>query len=93
MITLRIRLNPGSSRVGCWRDMQHGLVCAVREQPVDGKANKALVVLLSELLDLPKSAITIISGFTTRYKTVTIATKHSSEAVLEQLCGGADATV
>lgn len=93
MITLRIRLNPGSSRASCWRDAQHGIVCAVREQPVDGKANKALIALLSELLGTPKSSIDIVGGFTTRYKTVVIATNRTKEAIEQQLCGDGDATV
>jgi len=73
--------------------MQHGIVCAVREEPIDGKANKALIVLLSDLLGIPKSSIDMVSGFTTRYKAVVIATSRSKESIEEQLCGGADATV
>lgn len=39
---------------------------------VDGKANKALVVFLSEYYNTNKSNITIIKGLKIRYKTIII---------------------
>jgi uncharacterized protein (TIGR00251 family) len=41
--------------------------------PVEGAANAALVALLAEHLRLPKSAVTISAGATSRHKTVRIA--------------------
>lgn len=38
--------------------------------PVDGKANAALCAFLAELLGLPKSAVSIRSGHTSRDKVV-----------------------
>ncbi len=38
--------------------------------PVDGKANLALIAFLSDELQLPKNAIVIKSGFTSREKRV-----------------------
>jgi len=40
--------------------------------PEDGKANKAVIQLLSKELGIPKSALTITQGATTRDKTITI---------------------
>lgn len=40
--------------------------------PEDGKANKAVIKLLAETLDLPKSAFTITRGLTSRDKTIQI---------------------
>lgn len=40
--------------------------------PVEGKANKALINFLSDILDLPKSRIEIVAGETGRDKIVSI---------------------
>lgn len=40
--------------------------------PTDGKANTALLKLLAKEWDVPKSALLIVSGEKSRYKTVTI---------------------
>jgi uncharacterized protein len=41
--------------------------------PVEGAANEALIALLAEQLDLPKRAISIMRGATSRQKTVEIS--------------------
>jgi len=40
--------------------------------PVEGKANKALIEFLSDVLDMPKSKIEIVAGETGRDKIVSI---------------------
>jgi uncharacterized protein YggU (UPF0235/DUF167 family) len=40
--------------------------------PEDGKANKALILLLADTLRLPKSSISIVSGETARKKILRI---------------------
>ena len=44
----------------------------VQAPPVDGKANEAVVRLLAERFDVPKSRITLVSGETSRLKTFEI---------------------
>ena len=41
--------------------------------PEDGKANKAVVALLAKSLGLPKSAVTLVRGETSRTKVFRIA--------------------
>ena len=52
----------------------HGTALKVRlhAPPVDGAANDALVALLAERLELPARAIRIVTGATSRAKTVEI---------------------
>ncbi|CAN5656270.1 DUF167 domain-containing protein [soil metagenome] len=45
----------------------------VRPAPVDGAANDALIRLLAEELDVPRSSVSIESGATGRRKRVSIA--------------------
>jgi uncharacterized protein (TIGR00251 family) len=40
--------------------------------PEDGKANKALVAFLAETLQLPRSAVTLVSGGASREKRVRV---------------------
>ena len=63
----------------------HGgaLKVAVAAPPERGKANRAVVELLAEAIGLSASAITIVSGETSKDKVVEVAS--SQEAVREAL--------
>lgn len=45
---------------------------AVKEPPVGGKANEAIIKALSEYFKIPKSQVRIISGHTSRQKVVNV---------------------
>lgn len=47
--------------------------CSIRAPPVEGKANKAIIALVSAVLDIPKSSVTIVSGQTSSVKRVCIS--------------------
>lgn len=42
----------------------------IPDQPVDGKANVALIKVLSKYFELPKSSVVILKGEKTRHKVV-----------------------
>ena len=46
------------------------LKARVRAVPEDGKANAALLKLLAETIGVPKSAVTLVAGHTSRMKTL-----------------------
>ena len=52
----------------------HGTALKVRLQapPVDGAANEALVELIAGALDVPRRAVRVIAGATSRAKTIEI---------------------
>lgn len=52
-------------------DENHFIV-AVKEPPVDGKANEAIVRVLSEYFKIPKAQVRIISGQKSRQKIIEI---------------------
>jgi uncharacterized protein len=69
---IAVRVIPRSSRNSLeWE--QSILKARLTAPPVDGAANEALVALLAERLDVPKRAIQIVRGATSRQKTVKIA--------------------
>lgn len=54
--------------------------------PVDGAANAALVALLAERLKVPRRAVTIVRGATSRQKIIDIA--DITEAEVQQRLNG-----
>jgi uncharacterized protein len=77
-IRFEVRLTPNAGRdeitgIGEDADGKPHLKVRVTAIPEKGKANKALIALLSKSLKVPKGAIAIVSGETSRVKTVEIA--------------------
>ena len=66
--TLKVRVNPRSSRnqVTGWQDGV--LSIKLTAPPVEGAANKACIEFLADQLGVKKSQITLISGQTSREK-------------------------
>ncbi len=69
---LIVRVQPGAARSRVVRFEDGALHLRVAAPPVKGKANRELVDFLSRLLDLPRSAITIDKGLTSRRKTLAV---------------------
>lgn len=68
---LRLRVIPGA-RVEKLGIENETLKIWIRAAPEDGKANKAVIALLTQRLKLPNNAATIISGQTSRDKRIKI---------------------
>ncbi|MBB4065245.1 DUF167 family protein [Gellertiella hungarica] len=76
-LRLSVRLTPSGGRdafdgVEVAADGTLWLKARVSQPPEGGKANKALIALLSKTFRLPKSAITLMSGETARKKILRI---------------------
>jgi hypothetical protein len=73
-VRVDLRVTPRSSRsqVGVVREGR--LTVRVTAPPVDHAANEAVVELLARVLGIPKRRISVVSGQTSRSKTVEIAT-------------------
>ena len=59
----------------------------ITAQPIENKANKAVIEFLSKYLKIPKTGIEIIRGETSKDKTILIKTKDESKikSITEQL--------
>lgn len=70
---LSIRVTPKASanRIAVTEDGKH-LRVYVTTVPEDGKANAAVIKLLAKALGLPKSALHIVSGETSRDKVIAV---------------------
>lgn len=84
MAELHCRITPNAKQdeVLGWEtdaDGREVLRLKIKAPPVDGKANKHLVSLLSKLLGVPKSQIEIARGEKSRIKTLSLATLDNAE--------------
>lgn len=68
-----VAVKPGSKKGPLVEDDgQGGLTVYVRQRAVDGKANEAVVAVLAEHFDVPKSRIVIVRGNTSRHKIIRV---------------------
>jgi len=89
-VQFQVRLTPkgGRDAIEGWSqgvDGRSHLKARVRVAPEDGKANAALLALLAKELDIAKSAFALVSGETSRLKTIAVTGDTARIAVrLEQ---------
>ena len=69
-VFLSCHVQPGAKRTAVAGVYGTALKVSLAAPPVDGKANKDLCVFLAKKLGLPKSAVTLVSGQTSRDKVV-----------------------
>lgn len=68
-ISVRVKPNAREERIGKTGDM---FTVYVKEPPKENKANRALIRLLSEYFNTPKSNICILKGLRSRQKVIEI---------------------
>lgn len=69
---LEVKVVPGSSRTEVAGWLGESLKVRVAAPPEKGKANQAVIRLLSELLALPVASFTIVSGASSQRKFIAI---------------------
>ena len=72
-ITLTLHIQPGAKKTEFAGRHGDALKIRLAAPPVDGKANAALVSFIAEALGLPRSAVNLTSGQTSRRKVLEIA--------------------
>jgi uncharacterized protein (TIGR00251 family) len=70
--TLRVRVQPRSARDALAGERDGALVVRLKAPPVDGAANEALARFLGARLEVPASAVRIVSGARGRNKLVAV---------------------
>ncbi len=71
-VTLAIKLQPRASKNQIGEPLGAELRIKVTAPPVDAAANEALIRLLADTLDCPRSKVELIYGHTSRHKTVKV---------------------
>lgn len=69
-VYVRVHVQPGARRVAMVGVHGDAIKLAVKEAPEHGKANKAVIALLAQALDVPKRDVQVVSGQASRSKRV-----------------------
>ena len=83
-ITLTLHIQPGAKKTEFAGLHGDALKIRLAAPPVDGKANEALIKFIADALNLPKSAVNLKSGQTSRRKVLEVS--GSTLACIEKLC-------
>ena len=71
-LTLTLHIQPGAKKTEFAGLHGDALKIRLAAPPVDGKANEALIKFVAETLGLPKSAVSLKSGHTSRRKVLEV---------------------
>ena len=80
-ILVNIKIVPNSSKNDIVLEEEFVKV-KITAQPIEGKANKALVEFLSKKFKIPKTSIEIVKGETTKEKTLLFKTDNEEKKAL-----------
>jgi uncharacterized protein (TIGR00251 family) len=85
-IRLAVQITPNAKKSEVIGLLDGALKIRLQAQPIEGKANDALVRYIADALDVPKSAVLITHGHTNKRKILEIRAGHvtveSAEIVL-----------
>jgi len=70
-LILNLKISPNASK-NMFVMEESGLKVKITAQPIDGKANKALIEFLSKQFKVPKTYFEILKGETSKEKTILI---------------------
>ncbi len=76
---LTVRIHPGARKDAVTGTHAEALKISLTTPPVDGRANEALIGFLAEALRLPRARIAILTGATSRTKTLRVTGKSAAE--------------
>ena len=85
-LIVRVKIVPNSSKNDIILEEEF-IKVKVTAQPIENKANKALIEFLSKSFKLPKTGIEILKGETSKEKTILLRTfdDKKKEAIITQL--------
>ena len=69
-LKLTFKISPNAKKNEIIKDDSGNIKIKITAQPIDGKANKALIEFLSKQFKIPKTSIKILKGETSKDKTV-----------------------
>lgn len=85
MVTLHIKVKPGSFKDEISFDAEGTLVVKIREKPIEGSANEYLLKYLAKQFNLNKSTVTLEKGKTAIYKTINLHISTQEWEVLKDM--------
>ena len=85
-VSFAIKIHPRAKKNAITGELGDVLKLAVTAPPIDSRANEACIEFLANLLDVPRSSVTIASGESSRRKVIRVA-GLSADEVRRRLSG------
>jgi uncharacterized protein (TIGR00251 family) len=82
--TFAVKIHPRARKNAITGELGDALKLSLTAPPVDGKANQACIEFLANVLNVPRSSVTIASGQSRRSKVIRVA-GLSADEVQERL--------
>ncbi len=73
-LRLAVQITPNAKKTEVIGEQDGALKLKLQAQPVDGKANEALIKFLAKALGVPRSALTITHGLASKKKLIAVVT-------------------
>jgi len=89
-IRISVQITPNAKKSEVIGVLEDVLKIRLQAQPIEGKANEALTRYLADALDVPKSAVSITHGHTSKRKIIEIVSSTLTEAHVRQILLPAD---
>jgi uncharacterized protein len=83
-IRMAVQIAPNAKKTEVIGRVEDALKIKLHAPAVDGKANDALIRYIADMLDIPKSAVNITHGFTSKKKLIEIRAPHLTIEVVTQ---------
>jgi uncharacterized protein len=71
--TLSVKVHPRAKKNAIVGEVGEALKVALTAPPIEGRANEACVAFFAELLNVPRSSVTIAAGQSSRNKVIRVA--------------------
>ena len=86
-IRLAVQLAPNAKKNEVVGTLEDAIKLKLNAPPIDGKANEALIRFVADTLDVPKSAVSITHGFTSKRKLLEVRATHLTLDAVRQAFG------
>ena len=71
--TFQVKVHPRAKKNAITGEVGDALKLALTAPPVEGRANEACIAFLAEVLNVPRSSVTIAAGENSRLKVIRVA--------------------
>ena len=89
-INLLVEIQPGTKKdeINGYNSWRNRIDISIKSQPINGKANKSLLLYISKLLNCTTSDVSILSGVTSRQKKIQVRNVSNSYIldILKKYC-------
>jgi uncharacterized protein len=83
-LRLAVQVMPNARKSEIAGIAENMLKIRLKAQPIEGKANEALLKYIADALDLPRSAVRLTHGHTGRRKLLTIEAPHLTVTAVQE---------